>query len=419
MKNIKEKENLIKMSLALGVEPDPKLVAEVAEYKEMMKGVKSVGEEFSALLSELGKLKTESNKPKKEVKVPTPPTVEEVLQLFTEEETKSIPQSEIPLPPTLEELMEEIGIDEEQKVEIEAKADSLIELAAEHIKKEAQFEERSLLAEQEVPLTQTISDLKNKIKYLEQWVSRIAATGPGSGEVNLLKLDDVDTRQLANNRYLRYNAANSKIEFASVSGGSGGAVDSVNGEVGDVVLTTANINEDGNLYFTNARAISAFTAGQNLSINANGLITATVTGGGGSVDLGNVSSNIVPTADSVYDLGSPSNRWKTLYLANNTIDLGGSLISSDGTGQISISGTGAVLPSGSRIDVGTVQQKIALVGDTGVVINVVPFYTRSRGLNTIAANFEFGYNPDDYTFTSFTLSNGTSLQRAGSAQFYF
>lgn len=359
MKNIKEKENLIKMSLALGVEPDPKLVAEVAEYREMMKSVKSVGEEFSALLSELGKLKTESNKPKKAVDIPAPPTVDELLELFAEEETKPIAQSEIPLPPTLEELMEEIGIDEEQKVEIEAKADNLIELAAEHIKKEAQFEEKSLFTEQEVPLTQTISELKNKIKYLEQWVSRIAATGPGSGEVNLLKLDDVDVRELADNKYLKYNAANAKIEFATVTSGN-------------------------------------------------------------DVDLGNISSNIIPTADSTYNLGAPDKRFKTLYLANNTIDLGGSLIRSDGTGQISISGTGAILPGGSRIAVeGQAEKQIALVGDSGTAAISVPFYTQTVGLNRPATNFTFGINPDDYVFSNFTLSTGATLPQARIAQFYF
>jgi hypothetical protein len=38
-------------------------------------------------------------------------------------------------------------------------------------------------------------------------------------------------------------------------------------------LTTANVAEDTNLYFTNDRAISAFTAGDNITIDANGLIT--------------------------------------------------------------------------------------------------------------------------------------------------
>lgn len=46
-------------------------------------------------------------------------------------------------------------------------------------------------------------------------------------------------------------------------------------------LTTSNVAEGANLYFSNARAIAAFTPGNNITIDSNGLITANVTGGGG------------------------------------------------------------------------------------------------------------------------------------------
>ena len=99
--------------------------------------------------------------------------------------------------------------------------------------------------------------------------------------------------------------------------------------------------------------------------------------------------------------------------------MGGSLIQSDGTGIITISGTGAVLPVGSKVNVGDKEETIALVSNTGSIITIVPFYTQTLGLNTIATNFEFGANPDDYVFTNFTLSAGTTLQQASVAQFYF
>jgi alpha-tubulin suppressor-like RCC1 family protein len=65
--------------------------------------------------------------------------------------------------------------------------------------------------------------------------------------------------------------ANGRIN-STATGGGGGAVDSVNGLTGTVVLTTANIAESGNLYFTNARSIAALSAGQNITIDANGRI---------------------------------------------------------------------------------------------------------------------------------------------------
>jgi len=50
------------------------------------------------------------------------------------------------------------------------------------------------------------------------------------------------------------------VEVSDPGGGGGGAVDSVNGQTGVVVLTTTNINEGSNLYFTAARAIAALAA---------------------------------------------------------------------------------------------------------------------------------------------------------------
>jgi hypothetical protein len=57
----------------------------------------------------------------------------------------------------------------------------------------------------------------DKIKFLEQAIGKIAATGPGSGEVNLRWLDDVDRPSIYDMRFLRYNATKKKFEFAEVN----------------------------------------------------------------------------------------------------------------------------------------------------------------------------------------------------------
>lgn len=44
------------------------------------------------------------------------------------------------------------------------------------------------------------------------------------------------------------------------------------------ILTTANVSEVTNLYFTNARAVAALTEGTGINIDANGLISASATG---------------------------------------------------------------------------------------------------------------------------------------------
>ena len=66
---------------------------------------------------------------------------------------------------------------------------------------------------EEKVLDRSVDDLKNKIKYLEQWVGKIANAGPGSGEVKLRRLDDVDRLSIEDDKFLAYNAASRKFEF--------------------------------------------------------------------------------------------------------------------------------------------------------------------------------------------------------------
>lgn len=44
-------------------------------------------------------------------------------------------------------------------------------------------------------------------------------------------------------------------------------------------LTTDNVSESGNLYFTNTRSVSAITPGTGIVIDSNGRVTANVTSG--------------------------------------------------------------------------------------------------------------------------------------------
>jgi len=62
-------------------------------------------------------------------------------------------------------------------------------------------------------LARPTKNLEAEVKRLEQWISRLAATGPGGGEVNLRYLDDVDRSTIEDNHYLRYNAPTKKFVF--------------------------------------------------------------------------------------------------------------------------------------------------------------------------------------------------------------
>ena len=106
-------------------------------------------------------------------------------------------------------------------------------------------------------------------------------------------------------------------------------------------LTTANVTEVTNLYFTNTRAISAFTSGSGISIAANGRITGASQYSNTDVQayLGNISGALIPSGDEVYNIGSSTKKWANLFLSGNTIVLGQTKIESSGDGSIAIKST--------------------------------------------------------------------------------
>lgn len=61
----------------------------------------------------------------------------------------------------------------------------------------------------------------------------------------------------------------------------------------------------------------------------NATFTGTVTTANFSM-TGSVTSNLIPSGDSVYDLGSPTHKWRDLYLSNNSLSLGTVTVRADG-----------------------------------------------------------------------------------------
>lgn len=130
-------------------------------------------------------------------------------------------------------------------------------------------------------------------------------------------------------------------------------------------------------------------------------------------DLSAVDQDIKPDVTNTRYLGSDTKRWKKIYLASQTVDLGGAEISSDGTGILSIAATGATLPAGSKAGTNVLAVTGSGTQSSGAPIRLVPFFTRSGGLATAATDFEFNATIDDRrTFTdksTFTLANGSNL----------
>ena len=69
-----------------------------------------------------------------------------------------------------------------------------------------------------------------------------------------------------------------------------------------------------------------------------------------------ITGSILPSANITYDLGSPTQRWRSAYFSGNTIYLGGAVLSSSGQ-DILISTTG-----GFGVPVGTTAQRTETLG---------------------------------------------------------
>ena len=141
-------------------------------------------------------------------------------------------------------------------------------------------------------------------------------------------------------------------------------------------------------------------------------------------DLSAVDQDIIPDGNGTRSLGSSSKRFKDIFLAGETINLGGATISSDGTGSIAIAATGATLPAGSKA--GANQLAVVSTGSAGAagqVSRVVPFFSASGGLSTANTNFEFNAVIDEkFVFTgtkTFTLANGSALADSDPTLFQF
>jgi hypothetical protein len=87
------------------------------------------------------------------------------------------------------------------------------------------------------------------------------------------------------------------------------------------------------------------------------------------------AGNVIPSANSVYNLGSPTNQWKSLYVSNNTIYIGGTPLTVI-NGQLVIGSGGS---SANLATVAYVNSAVANVGGGNVSNLVNGAYTVSLG----------------------------------------
>ena len=229
---------------------------------------------------------------------------------------------------------------------------------------------------------------------LQNQITKNLATSSGGGEVKIQNMDDIDTSTaLVDKNVLRFNATTGKFDGVAL-------------ETEDLILET------GSAVLLDGTDSDGSDAGSRIDLEDD-------TFGGVAVDLSAVAQDIIPDQNSTRSLGTSSKRFKELFLAGSTIDLGGSVISSDGTGgNISLSASGVTLPSGSSIESDT----IAVAASNGKTSVDVDFFSRAGGTSTANATFKFQSVGNSYVFTdsgSFTLSDGTALEDSNPELFTF
>ena len=142
-----------------------------------------------------------------------------------------------------------------------------------------------------------------------------------------------------------------------------------------------------------------------------------------------IAGNLIPSQNGVFQLGSATRRWQTVYVAAETIDLGGATIKSDGTGNLEIAASGATLPQGSKVGANGISLNGSKAGTLSRPVQTVGLFlsdgssilTDAQILATTAPlKLEFNATVEDvpvYTDAgqTFTLANGTALVDSGAA----
>jgi hypothetical protein len=96
----------------------------------------------------------------------------------------------------------------------------------------------------------------------------------------------------------------------------------------------------------------------------------------GAATSSTVFNNFLPGIDNTYNLGSPSNRWRTLHLSSSTFFVGGNAVTISNTGTLFINGN----PVGGGTTIITTGTSTVIVGFTGSQGSIG--YTGSAGTGT-------------------------------------
>jgi len=281
-----------------------------------------LSELFQMLSEEKAKRSVEQNKKSKKSKKIQKDFLEEFsaeikkLKEQEEQHKRDVAAMEAWLTSPVEEKNEEVEeIVEEHIVDI---PESPVEVANDTVSLEEEIVAETPLQEEALKYLNTkreeLTEEQKSVKILEKQIEdvkksitsiRLGLQGQGGGGISKLsQADDIDrATALVNNKFLKYDSTTGKFVGADASGGA--------------------------------------------------------------VDLSAVDQNIVPATTETYDLGTTSKRWNDLFLAGETIDLGGTKISKDSSGDVSFKDSSNNLKKVivEELHIGTGANKLKLTRD--------------------------------------------------------
>ena len=202
-------------------------------------------------------------------------------------------------------------------------------------------------------------------------------------------------------------AANEKMRFVSAEGAfkiktTTAATNTTTG----ALVVSGGVGVAGNVYSGGVVVVTGNVSGGNL-------VTAGTANVGNLNVTGNVTSALLPNANVTYDLGSDTQRWKDLYLANSTIYLGNANIKANGT-SIAMSGnlSGSNISTGGTLSV-TGNANVGNLGTAGLIVatgNVTGGNITTGGVVAATGNVTGGnLNTSGNVNASIIVAGGTGM----------
>jgi len=237
--------------------------------------------------------------------------------------------------PVQEELPDGLvaGVHEDVPVEEPIKEDP-VKAIVDKIEQEQQFVKKENI---EIDYDKRISLIEQNLNTISRRSRDFSSAMGGSGEVRLLRLDDVDTSNLADNKYLKYNSSTGKLAF--VDGTAGGSKHTIQkNDLEDGSDDTTSYNAKTNMLFdANVFRVTNDSGSDSTQIR---LITA-YTG----ITAGTAAANkavILGTSKVLDGIGNITNAGT---IGATTIT--GTKLVSSGTGAASVNTSGGITMSGA------------------------------------------------------------------------